>query len=163
MWKLETIGSIISTKMRKIVVEKYLSLHLSYFDIEENSPGALLTKLSIDTTQLNSIVLTLVGDILQTSGNIITGLIIGFRYDYKLTLISLIFIPFIIFALVMVKNLVLPPTKKKDNKTDIEAGAILSECVINTKTIFSFNFQKESAKLYMEVLNSETKTFVRNR
>ena len=60
--------------MRKIVVKKYLSLHLSYFDIEENSPGALLTKLSIDTT--NSIVLTLVGDILQTSGNLITGLTI---------------------------------------------------------------------------------------
>ena len=112
MWKLETLGSIISTKMRKIVVKKYLSLHLSYFDIEENSPGALLTKLSIDTTQLNSIVLTLVGDILQTSGNLITGLTIGFVYDYKLTFISLIFIPFIIFALVMVKDSVLSPLKK---------------------------------------------------
>ena len=162
MWKLETIGSIISTKMRKIVVEKYLSLHLSYFDIEENSPGALLTKLSIDTTQLNSIVLTLVGDILQTSGNIITGLIIGFRYDYKITLISLIFIPFIIFALVMVKNSVLSPTKKKDNKTDIEAGAILSECVINTKTIFSFNFQKTAVNMYLSHILSDSNEYIQN-
>jgi ATP-binding cassette subfamily B (MDR/TAP) protein 1 len=47
-------------------------------------------------------------------------------------------------------------------KNNIEAGGILSESVLNTKTIFSFNFQKESVKLYMEILNSETKTFVRD-
>ena len=162
MWKLETLGSIISTKMRKIVIEKYLSLHLSYYDIEENSPGALLTKLSIDTTQLNSIILTLVGDILQTSGNIITGLVIGFCYDYKLTFISLGFIPFIIFALVMVKNSVLSPIKRKDNKEDIEAGAILSECVINTKTIFSFNFQRTAVDMYLSHILSESNKYVRN-
>ena len=107
MWKLEIYGSIISTKMRKIVVKKYLSLHLSYFYIKENSTGVLFTKLSIDTTQLYSIFLTLVGDILQTLGNLITGLVKRFVYDYKLALISLIFIPFIIFALVMIKDSVL--------------------------------------------------------
>ena len=118
--------------------------------------------MSIDTTQLNSIVLTLVGDILQTSGNLITGLTIGFVYDYKLTFISLIFIPFIIFALVMVKDSVLSPTKKKDNKTDIEAGAILSECVINTKTIFSFNFQKTAVDMYLSLLLSDSNIYVQN-
>ena len=118
--------------------------------------------MSIDTTQLNSIVLTLVGDILQTSGNLITGLTIGFVYDYKLTFISLIFIPFIIFALVMVKDSVLSPTKKKDNKTDIEAGAILSECVINTKTIFSFNFQKTAVDMYLSLLLSDSNKYVQN-
>jgi ABC-type multidrug transport system fused ATPase/permease subunit len=52
---------------------------------------------------------------------------------------------------------------RKSYKTNnIEAGGILSESFLNTKTIFSFNFQKESVKLYMEVLNSETKTFVRD-
>ena len=52
--KLETLGSAITCNMRKRVVEKYLSLHVAYFDIDYNAPGALLTKLSIDTTQLNS-------------------------------------------------------------------------------------------------------------
>ena len=93
LWKLETLGSVITCNMRKEIVEKYLNLHVAYFDIDDNAPGALLTKLSIDTTQLNSIILTLVGDILQTTGNLIAGLITGFIYDYRLTLISLIFIP----------------------------------------------------------------------
>ena len=162
MWKLETLGSIITCNMRKNIVRKYLSLHIAYFDIDENSPGALLTKLSIDTTQLNSIILTLVGDILQTTGNLLTGLIMGFCYDYRLTLITMIFIPFIIFALVMVKDSILSPTKRKDNKTDIEAGAILSECVINTKTIFSFNFQKSAVDMYLNLILSDSNDYIKN-
>ena len=162
MWKLETLGSVISCNMRKKIVTKYLSLHIAYYDLDENSPGALLTKLSIDTTQLNSIILTLIGDLLQTSGNIITGLVTGFIYDYRLTLIALAFIPFIIAALVMVKNSLLSPMKKKDNKSDIEAGSILSESVINTKTIFSFNFQKPAVDMYLSLLLSESNKYISN-
>ena len=102
--KLETLGSAITCNMKKEVVEKYLSLHVAYFDIDDNSPGALLTKLSIDTTQLNSIILTLVGDVLTTVGNVITGLTIGFIYDWRLTLISICFIPFIVTAFVIAKD-----------------------------------------------------------
>ena len=111
--KLETLGSAITCNMRKEVVEKYLSLHIAYFDIDYNAPGALLTKLSIDTTQLNSIVLTFVGDILTTAGNIITGLILGFYYDWRLTLIALCFIPFIVGAFIIAKDSVRTLTKKK--------------------------------------------------
>ena len=127
--------------MLKEIVEKYLSLHVAYFDIDENAPGALLTKLSIDTTQLNSIILTLDGDVVQTTWCTKTGLVIGFIYDYRLTLIAICFIPFIVGAIVIAKDTIRTATRKKDNRTDIEAGSMLSECVINTKTIFSFNFQ----------------------
>ena len=145
--KLETLGSVITCNMRKQIVRKYLSLHLAY-------------KLSIDTTQLNSIILTLVGDVLQTTGNLITGLVTGFVHDYRLTLISLGFIPFIIAALVMVKNSVLSPMRKKDNRTDIEASSILSEAVINTKTIFSFNFQRPVVEMYLSILFSESHKYI---
>ena len=160
--KLETLGSAITCNMKKEVVEKYLSLHVAYFDIDDNAPGALLTKLSIDTTQLNSIILTLVGDVLTTTGNIVTGLTIGFCYDWRLTLISLVFIPFIVTAFVIAKDSVRAVTKKKDNRTDIEAGAMLSECVINTKTIFSFNFQQPAVDMYLGLLLDETTQYIKD-
>ena len=160
--KLDTLGSAITCNMRKEIVEKYLSLHVAYFDIDDNAPGALLTKLSIDTTQLNSIILTLVGDVLSTSGNVITGLVLGFIYDWRLSLIALGFIPFIVGAFVIAKDSVRTLTKKKDNRTDIEAGAILSECVINTKTIFSFNFQKPAVDMYLGLLLTESSEYVKD-
>ena len=47
-------------------------------------------------------------------------------------------------------------------KMDIEAGAVLSECVINTKTIYSFNFQKPAVQMYLKILEAEKKNFLRD-
>lgn len=162
LMKLETIGSAVTCNMRKHIVRKYLSLHISYFDIDFNAPGALLTKLSIDTIQLNSIILTLVGDVCQTCGNTIVGLIIGMIYEWRLALMSVGFIPFIVITTVIGKDSMRNATRKKDNRTDIEAGAILSESVINTKTIFSFNFQDPVVAMYLEFLKEETSEHIFN-
>ena len=79
-----------------------------------------------------------------------------------MSLIALVFIPFIVGAFVIAKDSVRTLTKKKDNRTDIEAGAILSECVINTKTIFSFNFQKPAVDMYLGLLLTESSEYVKD-
>jgi len=43
-------------------------------------------------------------------------------------------------------------SSKQGVKANVEAGCILSECVINTKTIFSFNFQPTAIKMYLDSL-----------
>ena len=78
IWKLEGLGAVITSRMRKKVLQKYLELHVGYYDIDSNSPGGLLTKLSIDTTQIHSLILTIFGAIISTAGAIITALVIGF-------------------------------------------------------------------------------------
>ena len=161
LWKLEIVGSIITSNIRKDVIKKYLSLHVAYFDIDYNSPGALLTKLSIDTTQVNTIILTLVSDILITTGNIAVGLAIGFYYDWRLTLLTLIFLPFNITFFAIHKDSFAFLNKQKNPRKDIEAGAVLSECVINTKTIFPFNFQKSAVYMYLSLLLTENSEYIR--
>ena len=158
LWKFLSIGSVLATKMRKLIINKYLSFHLSYFDLEENSPGALLTKLSLDTTQLTNIVLSLMGDVVCCSGILILGLVLGFYYEWRLTLIELCFVPFVVAAKVII-NKTLKGGRESDNQMNIEAGSILSECVINTKTIFSFNFQKPAVEMYLNILEKETYDF----
>ena len=37
-------------------------------------------------------------------------------------------------------------------KLKIEAGGIISECVTNTKSIYSFNFQEKAVEMYMEII-----------
>ena len=88
--------------MRKEVVKKYLQIHVGFFDWDDNSPGALWTRLSIDTTQLNAVVLTIIGDIITIIGILIFALGLSCHYDYRLTLISLSFIPFIVSSQILV-------------------------------------------------------------
>ena len=133
------IGSYLACQMRKLVINKYLGMHMGFFDKEENAPGALLARLSIDTTQLTVIILFIIGDIVQTAGSVITGFVLGLTKDYRLMLIALCFMPVIIVSSV-VSNYTKQGGRDSYRKINIEAGGILSECVINTKTIYSFNF-----------------------
>ena len=94
---IEGLGAIITAKMRKMVFRKYLQLHLGFFDIDYNSPGSLLTKLSIDSTKISSLVLVIFGSILSAAGGIILALTLSFLFDWKLTLIAMEFLPFIFF------------------------------------------------------------------
>ena len=32
IWKFETIGSVITNELRKKIIDKYLKLHIGYFD-----------------------------------------------------------------------------------------------------------------------------------
>ena len=51
-----------------------------------------------------SLVLSIVGDVFQCLGVIIVGLTMGFYYDWKLTLIALAFLPFIVAAQVITQK-----------------------------------------------------------
>lgn len=161
MWKIEAIGSILTAELRKKVFNKYLHLHMSYFDKEIYSPGALLTKLSINTTQLNSLVLMIFGNMLTVFTTIIAGLAFAFYYDWRLTLISFVFI-----ISNVILNVLVGYTKQNGResfqKINIESGGFLSECVVNNKTIFSFNFQKPAIKIYMSILDDAKAFFIRD-
>ena len=161
IWKLETIGSVITSKMRKLIIDKYLHLHIGFFDEDENAPGSLLTRLSIDTTQLNTLVLSVVGDLVGTLGTAAVGLGLSFYFSWRLTLISICFLPFIIYAQIIVAK-TRRGGREEDKKIDIEAGGVLSECVINTKTIYSFNFQKPSVNMYLQILYEAEKKFFKD-
>ncbi|MCQ2817147.1 MAG: ATP-binding cassette domain-containing protein [archaeon] len=155
----QTVGSVISAKLRKIVISKYLKLHMGFFDLPGNAPGALLARLSIDTTQMSSLVNLIMGDIIQTAGALIVGLIIGIIYDYRLILIGLCFTPFIVAAhIIMSKTRI--TGRSAFRAMNVEAGAILSESVINTKSIFAFNFQEPAVKLYMNALEAAKRDFL---
>ncbi len=158
IWKYATIGVTLARIFRKKMLKKYLQLHVAFFDIDDNSPGALLTRLSIDTMQLNSIILSLFGSTVQVSCVIIVSLGMGLYYDWRLTLIIVAFVPFIAFS-IFIRTQLRKGSSTKGIKANIEAGAILSECVVNTKTIYSFNFQRPAVEMYLDVLEYNRKKF----
>ena len=153
-WKLESLGGILTAKMRIQVFIKYLQLHLGFFDIDYNSPGSLLTKLAIDTIKISAIMLSIFGAIFGAIGGILISHVLGFIYDWKLTLISTTFLPFILFFTTF-KAYFRENGSEGNYDLKVEAGNIISECVISTKTIFSFNFEETAIDIYRFFLNKE--------
>ena len=152
IWKFTALGSTLARNLRKKLLYKYLSFHLSFFDIDNHSPGALLTRMSIDSNELNQILNNILSTTIQVVTIIIIGLALGCYYDYRITLFNFCFVPFIVAANILQKGLI-NTWSQRGLKANVEAGGILSECVINTKTIFSFNFQQEALRLYLKALD----------
>ena len=161
LWKFISLGQTLARIYRKKLLKKYLSLHLSYFDVNENSPGSLLTRMSIDTMELNQMLNNILGVSVQCGVVLVVGLIIGCYYEYRLTLIDFCFVPFIVAANVIRRGL-MQGSSKKGVKANVEAGGILSECVINTKTIFSFNFQPSAIAMYLNAIEFIRQQFYRD-
>ena len=160
-WKLQGLGAIISMKIKKRVLEKYLELDMGYFDKEKNSPGALSTKLSIDSSELDSIILEFVGGISTIASTFLISIILGVVYDWKTTLILMAFMPVIVFGIIK-KDDYKENGRESNKAIKIEAGSFLSESVVNIKTIFSFNFQAKALELYENILQSEKKSFLKD-
>ena len=161
IWMFTRIGVALARLYRKKILRKYLQFHMSFYDITKNSPGSLLTRLSIDTMQLNNLVFSTVGSSVQVSVTFVLGLILGCIYEYRLCLIMFAFVPFIALAIIIRRG-VNSGSGKRGVKANVEAGGILSECVTNTKTIYSYNFQQPAVEMYMDVLEYNRRKFMKD-
>ena len=146
---------------RNKMMKKYLSFHLSYYDIDRNSPGSILTKMSIDTIQMREFIKNIIGISIISISIIITSLIMGCYYEYRLTLITILFLPFLVFINIL-RRLLMQVDNKRSIESNMEGGSIISECVTNTRTIFAYNFQKEAIRLYLEAIDYITQQQVRD-
>ena len=88
------------------------------------------------------------------------SIILGLQYDWKITLILALFVPISVYGM-MKKDDYQENGTEFNKKAKIKAGSFLSECVINTKTIFSFNFKNKAKEIYSNILNSETKKYLK--
>ena len=159
--KISALGSTVTSKLRKNLFKKYLELHMGFFDFESNNPNELLSIISVEINYIKLIFTTILGAIVITAGMIITGMIIGFYYDWKLTLILLCFFPFrIIFSYLVGKFKV--GGKRKYKMIRIEASLFFSEIVANTKTLYSYNYQNCAIELYKNILEKENCDYIKD-
>ena len=160
-WKFFGLGINLAKMYRNKMMKKYLSFHLSYYDIDRNSPGSILTKMSIDTIQMREFIKNIIGISIISISIIITSLIMGCYYEYRLTLITILFLPFLVFINIL-RRLLMQVDNKRSIESNMEGGSIISECVTNTRTIFAYNFQKEAIRLYLEAIDYITQQQVRD-
>jgi len=142
-------------------MKKYLSFHLSFYDIDRNSPGSILTKMSINTIQLKEFMNFIVGYSIIIISNLITTLIIGCCYEYKLTLIIYLLLPFVIFINIL-RRFLIQVDNKKSIEASMEGGSIIAECVSDLNAIFAYNFQPEVLRIYLEVIDYITQRQIRD-
>ncbi|MEM0516094.1 ABC transporter transmembrane domain-containing protein [Pseudoalteromonas sp. YIC-827] len=132
------LGERVSSDIRKAVFARILALHPSYF--EENRSGEIMSRLTTDTTLLQSIVGSSLSMALRSTLMLIGGVIMLFITNVKLTMIVLLCVPMVLLPMKLFGRRVRTlASSSQDAIADISTYA--GEVMQNIKTVHSFNRQ----------------------
>ncbi|WP_017219947.1 ABC transporter transmembrane domain-containing protein [Moritella dasanensis] len=143
------LGERVSADIRKAVFNQVIKLHPSYF--EENRSGEIMSRLTTDTTLLQSIIGSSFSMALRSALMLIGGLIMLLITNINLTLWVVGFVPFILIPILIYgKKVRLLAANSQDAIADI--GTYAGEIIQNIKVVQSYTHeQTETAAFAGEV------------
>ncbi len=146
------LGERISADIRLAVFNHVITLHPSYF--ETSGSGDIMSRITTDTTLLQSIIGSSFSMALRSVLMFIGALIMLFATNIKLTLIVLISVPFILLPILFYGRRVRKLSRKsQDSMADV--GSYAGEAIEHIKTVHSFTYEKqESMSFAKEVENA---------
>jgi ATP-binding cassette, subfamily B, bacterial len=143
------LGERVSADIRKSVFNQLLSLHPSYF--EENRSGELMSRLTTDTTLLQSIIGSSFSMALRSCLMLIGGITMLLITNFKLTVIVIAFVPIVLLPMMFFGRKVRALARKsQDSIADI--GTYAGEIIQNIKVVQSYTHEpQENAAFGNEV------------
>ena len=139
---LTYVGECLTLRIRCDLFQKYLKMHIGWFDKPENSPGTLATKLATEAALINSLTSSILGITLQSLSSFVTGMVIAFTASWQLTLVSLAVAPMIVMSGQVQAKFNQGFASSNDDAYK-DAGGFIGETVTNMRTVASFG--KEDA------------------
>ncbi|TFJ95823.1 Phosphatidylcholine translocator ABCB4 [Platysternon megacephalum] len=91
-------GEVLTKRLRSLSFKALLQQEIGWYDDHKNAIGVLLTRLATDASQVKGATGSRLGLFTKTACTLLTAVIIAFVYDWRLTLLILACMPFIIAA-----------------------------------------------------------------
>ncbi|CAD5121588.1 DgyrCDS10086 [Dimorphilus gyrociliatus] len=150
-------GGRLTMRLRKLTFTAFMKQDIPYYDKPQNSTGALTTRLATDASAVQGATGSRLGIIIQSFGTLGIGIILGFVYNWKLTLVLLAFVPFLILGGSM-EMVVMMGIQGKSNKNLEEAGKISTQCIENIRTVAQLCKEKYFKRVYYNFLGLNHKS-----
>ncbi|MFC0172906.1 ABC transporter ATP-binding protein/permease [Vibrio comitans] len=137
---VSSVGERVSADIRLAVFNHVVTLHPSYF--ETNGSGDIMSRLTTDTTLLQSIIGSSFSMAMRSALMCIGAIIMLFATNVKLTLIVLASVPFILVPILVYGRRVRALSRKsQDSMSDV--GSYAGEAIEHIKTVQSYSRESE--------------------
>ncbi|KAK3887408.1 hypothetical protein Pcinc_008524 [Petrolisthes cinctipes] len=144
-------GELLTSRLRKLTFAAMLKQEMGWFDETKNSVGALCSRLSGDAAAVQGATGSRVGTVVQAITTLGTSTIMVLVFDWRLGLVSLPFIPFVLAA-VYLQAKILMGQSVTESKILQDAGKIAIESITNIRTVASLHKEQHFAKMYSDAL-----------
>jgi len=139
------LGERVSADIRMAIFNHLIELHPSYF--EENKSGEIMSRLTTDTTLLQSIIGSSFSMALRSFLMLIGSIVMLLLTNYKMTLMVLIGVPLILLPVILygkrIRNL-----SRESQDTIADVGTYAGEIIQNIKMVQSFTNEPYERKAF---------------
>ena len=150
------IGEKFTYRLRVAFFKRILYMDMDYFDKEENQPGALSSKLSLECRSINILVGTYIGAIIQSLSSFLTGLIIGLIFSWRISLIMLALSPLLMLSGIVEGSKL---SNQKRNK-QAKGSELLPETLNNLKVVRSLTATEPVYKKFEQIAEEDRKSVI---
>jgi ATP-binding cassette subfamily B protein len=134
------LGERVSADIRQAVFDHIVSLHPGFF--EDNRSGDIMSRLTTDTTLLQSIIGSSFSMALRSAISVIGALILLFITNFKLSLIVLVCVPAVLLPILLLGKRVRTLSRQsQDSIADV--GTYAGEIIQNIKTVQSYTREEQ--------------------
>ncbi|KAF5733430.1 ATP binding cassette subfamily B4 isoform 1 [Tripterygium wilfordii] len=153
-------GGRLIRRIRALCFEKVVHMEVGWFDLPENSSGAIGARLSADAASVRALVGDALAQMVQNAATAIAGLVIAFTASWELSLIILALLPLLGFnGYVQVKFM---EGFSADSKLMYEeASQVANDAVGSIRTVASFCAEEKVTQLYERKCEGPMKTGIR--
>ena len=134
------LGERVSADIRQAVFDHIVGLHPGFF--EDNHSGDIMSRLTTDTTLLQSIIGSSFSMALRSAISVIGALILLFITNFKLSLIVLVCVPAVLLPIFLLGRRVRTLSRQsQDSIADV--GTYAGEIIQNIKTVQSYTREEQ--------------------
>lgn len=161
-YSFSRVGSNIGKNCQEILYKSLVTKDLGWHDYTENSAGIMTVVLSKDCGLIEGAATEGSAMSLQTMFAMLISIGAAFYYSWRLALFSFAFVPVMILGSVMQMKydpVIGEHVKEQDAQT--KADLIVSDCIMNYRTVQSFGSDDIVMEEYEEALNESRQSFVK--
>ncbi|CAJ1778786.1 unnamed protein product [Sphenostylis stenocarpa] len=140
------MGEYLTKRVRETVLSKILTFEVEWFDLDENSSGAICSRLAKDANVVRSLVGDRMALLVQTFSAVITAYTMGLIISWRLSIVMIAVQP-IIIACFYTRRVLLKSMSNKSVKAQQQSSKLASEAVSNLRTVTAFSSQDRILKM----------------
>nr|XP_039272613.1 ATP-dependent translocase ABCB1-like isoform X3 [Styela clava] len=153
-------GTELTIRLREKAFRSVLRQDIAYFDDHRNNTGAVCMKLASDASRVQGCTGTHFGLLVKNFACLGVALGIAFAYSWKLTLLTIAYIPLIVLGEFLKMKLLLGASEKEKQAFE-NANDIATEAISHIRTVASLANEAKVFQTYTERLKEPFKSAVK--
>ncbi|KAH7660069.1 Xenobiotic-transporting ATPase protein [Dioscorea alata] len=141
------MGEYLTKRVRETMLAKMLTFEVGWFDQDENSTGAICSRLAKDANAVRSLVGDRMALLIQTFSAVTIACTLGLVIAWRLALVMIAVQPLIIMCF-YARKMLLKNMSGKAIKAQSESSKLAVEAVSNLRTITAFSSQDRILQLF---------------